>query len=194
METKMNSNNIEPKETATPAGMSDAAGLAGVAPPEAGGRGRVRLVSGWRFTRHLLEMVLAMMAGMAVFGLALALLGDPPGYANLLVRYGVMGAFMAAPMVAWMRHRRHSWRDRGEMTAAMLVPMLAPVALVERGVAVPGLSEGSLMMLSHVAMIAGMVALMIYRFERYAHGSHGHQDKRDDARTARTMNAKEARR
>lgn len=29
------------------------------------------------------------------------------------------------------------------------------------------------MMLSHVAMIAGMVALMLYRFERYAHGSHG---------------------
>jgi hypothetical protein len=25
------------------------------------------------------------------------------------------------------------------------------------------------MMISHVAMIAGMVALMIYRFERYAH-------------------------
>jgi hypothetical protein len=31
------------------------------------------------------------------------------------------------------------------------------------------------MMLSHVAMIAGMVALMVYRFERYAHGSHGHR-------------------
>jgi hypothetical protein len=59
------------------------------------------------------------------------------------------------------------------MTAAMLVPLLIPVALVELGVAVPGLSEGSLMMLSHVAMIGGMVALMIYRFERYAHGSHG---------------------
>jgi hypothetical protein len=28
------------------------------------------------------------------------------------------------------------------------------------------------MMLSHVAMIGGMVVLMAYRFERYAHGSH----------------------
>jgi hypothetical protein len=26
------------------------------------------------------------------------------------------------------------------------------------------------MMLSHVAMIGGMVVLMIYRFDRYAHG------------------------
>ncbi len=167
----MDPNDIEPIETATPAGMSDAAGPAG-ASPETGGRVRSRLVSGWRFTRHLLEMVVAMFAGMAVLGVAIWALGEPPSYSNLLVEYGLMGAFMAAPMVAWMFYRGHSWRDGGEMSAAMLVPMLIPVALVELGVAVPGLSEGSLMMLSHVAMIGGMVALMLYRFERYAHGSH----------------------
>lgn len=123
--------------------------------------------------RHLLEMVLAMMAGMAFLGAALAVLGEPPGYANLLVEYGLMGAFMAAPMVAWMRYRGHPWRDGGEMTAAMVVPMLALALPVELGAAVPGLTEGSLMELSHVAMIGGMVALMLYRFERYAHGAHG---------------------
>src|SRR5918999_1770758 len=111
----------------------------------------------------------AMTVGMAVLGVALWALGEPPGYANLLVRYGLMGAFMAAPMVAWMRHRGHSWSDGLEMTGAMLVPMLAPVLPVELGVAgyVPGLSEDSLMMLSHVAMIGGMVALMVYRWDRY---------------------------
>jgi hypothetical protein len=171
MQRNMDTDGTEPSKSATPTAMGDAAGPAGAAPPEKGGRVRGRLVSGWRFTRHLLEMVVSMMLGMGVFGLALAVIGEPPGYANLLVRYGVMGAFMAAPMVAWMRHRGHSWRDGGEMTAAMLVPMLAPVALVEMGVAVPGLTEGSLMMLSHVAMIAGMV----YRFDRYAHGAHGHR-------------------
>ena len=31
----------------------------------------------------------------------------------------------------------------------------------------------SLMVLSHVAMIGGMVALMLYRFDRYAHAAHG---------------------
>ena len=159
----------------TPVAMGGAADLADKTPPEKGRRVRGRFVSGWLFVRHLLEMVVAMLVGMGVFGAALAVLGEPPGYANLLVRYGVMGAFMAAPMVGWMRYRGHSWRDGGEMTAAMLVPMLAPVALVELGVAVPGLSEGSLMMLSHVAMIAGMVALMVYRWDRYAHGSHGHR-------------------
>ena len=175
MERNMDANGTEPNGPATPTAMGDAAQLAGTAPPETGGRVRGRLASGWRFTRHLLEMVVAMMLGMGVFGLALAALGEPPGYANLLVRYGLMGAFMAAPMVAWMHHRGHPWRDGGEMTAAMVVPMLAPVALVELGVAVPGLTEGSLMMLSHVAMIGGMVALMAYRFDRYAHGAHGHR-------------------
>ena len=161
--TTMNPENTEAAESA---------GLAATAPPEGRERVRARLHSGWRFTRHLLEMVAAMVAGMVVLGAALWALGEPPGYANLLVEYGLMGAFMAAPMVAWMRHRRHSWSDGAEMTGAMVVPMLALALPVEMGVAVPGLSEGSLMMLSHVAMIGGMVALMLYRFERYAHGAH----------------------
>jgi hypothetical protein len=50
--------------------------------------------------------------------------------------------------------------------------MLVLVAPVELGVAVPGLSESSLMMISHAAMIAGMVVLMVYRFDRYAHADH----------------------
>ncbi len=137
----------------------------------------LRLGAAWSFTRHLLEMVAAMIAGMAVLSVAIEVLGEPPGYANPLVEYGLMGAFMSAPMVAWMRHRGHSWSDGLEMTAAMLVPMLALVLPVELGVAgyVPGLSEGSLMMLSHVAMIAGMAVLMLYRRDRYAHGAHDHR-------------------
>ncbi len=168
----MDPNDVESIETEIPAGMSGAAGRAGTASPEKGGRVRSRLVSGWHFTRHLLEMVVAMLAGMAVLGVAIWLLGEPPGYSNLLVKYGLMGASMVAPMVAWMHHRGHSWSDGGEMTAAMLAPMFALVLPVELGVAVPGLSEEPLMMLSHMAMIGGMVVLMIYRFDRYAHGAH----------------------
>jgi Stf0 sulphotransferase len=89
-------------------------------------------------------MAVAMMVGMAVLGVALAVLGEPHGYANLLLRYGLMGAFMSALMVAWMRYRGHSWRDGGEMTAAMLLPMFALVVPVELGVTVPGLFAGSL--------------------------------------------------
>jgi hypothetical protein len=177
MERKTNTNGTEPNEPATPTAMAKAVEETSTASPRKAGQARrwFRLGAGWRFTRHLLEMVLAMMVGMAVLGVALAVLGEPPGYANLFVRYGLMGAFMAAPMVGWMRYRGHPWSDGVEMTAAMLVPTFALVAPVELGVAVPGLSEGSLMMLSHVAMIAGMVVLMIYRSERYAHGSQCHR-------------------
>lgn len=130
----------------------------------------------WHFTRHLLEMVLAMFAGMALLGVVLAVLGEPPGYeTNLIARYGVMGAFMAAPMVGWMRYRGHSWSDGLEMTLAMLLPMFTLVVPVELGVAtyVPGLSEDSLMMLAHAAMIGGMVGLMVYGWGRSAHGADG---------------------
>jgi hypothetical protein len=173
MERNTNTHGTDPDGSATPTAMGGAAEPAGTASPETGGRVRGRLVTGWRFARHLLEMVVAMMLGMGVFGLALAVMGEPPGYANLLVRYGVMGAFMAAPMVAWMRYRGHTWWDGLEMTVAMLVPMFALVLPVALGVAryVPGLSEQSLMMLSHVAMVAGMVVLMIYRRDTYAHGA-----------------------
>ena len=170
MEPKRNPNNTEPIETATPAGMSDAAGLAATASPETGGPLRGRLLSGWRFTRHLLEMVAAMLAGMAVLGAAIWVLGEPPGYSILFVEYGLMGASMSVPMVAWMRHRGHEWSDGGEMSAAMLFPMCALVLPVELGVV--GLAGHSLMMLSHVAMVGGMVALMVYRWDRYAHGAH----------------------
>ena len=175
----MDPKDTEPIETATPVGMSKAEVRTDTASPEAGGRARRRLHlgEGWRFARHLLEMVAAMGVGMAVLGVALAVLGEPPGYANLLLRYGLMGAFMAAPMAGWMRYRGHSWTDGLEMAVAMLVPMFALVVPVELGVAryVPGLSERSLPVLSHVAMIGGMVALMVYRFDRYAHGVHNYR-------------------
>ena len=176
MENKGYTNSAELYEAATPTSMGTAAEHLGTASPETGGRVRRYLGSWLRFTRHLLEMVVAMIAGMEVLGVAIWLLGEPPGYANLLVHYSLMGAFMSAPMVAWMRYRGHSWSDGLEMTAAMLVPMFALVFPVEFGVAryVPGLTQGSLPLLSHVAMIGGMAGLMVYRWDRYVHASHGH--------------------
>jgi hypothetical protein len=171
MQKHTDSGGAEPDKAMSLPGAGEALELVGTASPEAGVRARSRLATGWRFVRHLLEMVVAMMIGMGLFGLALALVGESPGYANLLVRYGAMGAFMAAPMVAWMRYRGHSWTDGMEMTAAMLVPMFSLVLPVELGVA--GLSEHSLMVLAHVAMIGGMAALMLFRPDRYANGAHG---------------------
>jgi hypothetical protein len=161
---RMDPKNTEPNERVAPAGTA-------LPEKKKGGRVRSRLGAGLRFTRHLLEMVVAMLAGMGVLGVAIWALGEPPGYSsNLLLKYGLMGGFMAAPMVGWMRYRGHPWSEGAEMTAAMLTPMFAVVVPVELGVV--GLGGHSLMMVSHVAMIGGMVALMVYRFERYAHGAH----------------------
>jgi hypothetical protein len=176
METRNYLNGPEPGETPAVAAVGNVVEQAGAVPTETGGWIRHHLGAAWSFTRHLLEMVVAMMAGMVLLGVALAVLGEPPAYANLLLRYALMGAFMSAPMVGWMRYYRgHAWSDGLEMTAAMLAPMFALVLPVELGVAgrVPGLSEDSLMMLSHVAMIGGMVLLMLYRRDRYVHG-HDH--------------------
>jgi hypothetical protein len=95
----MNPNNTESTETATLVGMSKAAVRTDTASPEAGGRvrGRLRLGAGWRFARHLLEMVLAMIAGVALLGVAIWTLGEPPGYSNPLVEHGLMGASMSVP-------------------------------------------------------------------------------------------------
>jgi hypothetical protein len=141
------------------------------------GSRRSRLRDGsawWRYARHLAEMVVAMVAGMIVLGLAVDALGTPPGYADLLVHSAWMGVAMSAPMLAWMRFKGHPWTDGAEMTAAMLVPMFALVLPVTMQMGIPGLSVRSLPALAHLAMIAGMAALMVYRWDRYAGGRHCH--------------------
>ena len=173
MEIKIDTNGTEPVEPAALAVTGEVLEPTETVSPETGGQVLRYVVAGWHFTRHLLEMVVAMMAGMMVLGVAVGILGEPSGEVNLLVEYGVMGVFMSAPMVAWMRYRGHTWSDGLEMTGAMLIPMFALVLPVELGVV--ELTGHSLMMLSHVAMIGGMVLLMLYRLDRYAHGTHGHR-------------------
>ena len=158
------------EETATPSVTGIPEGLAGTAPRGTGWwSGRLRPGPRWRFARHLLEMIAAMMVGMMILGVAVGTLGEPPGYSILLVEYALMGASMSVSMVAWMRFRRHTWSDGLEMSVAMLVPMFAVVIPFGLGAAgeAPGQSDHALMMLAHVAMVGGMVAVMIYRRDRY---------------------------
>jgi hypothetical protein len=125
----------------------------------------------WRFTRHLGEMLVAMFLGMTALGVAEMVLGQPPGDNTFLGGYAYMGLAMTLPMVAWMRRMGHSWRDCCEMSAAMLAPMFAVVLPAALG----WLPAMSVMLPAHGAMIAGMVLLMVYRWDRYAHGAHCHE-------------------
>ena len=91
MKAKMRTNGTEPNETAALAAAGEAAEPAATVSPGTGrlARFRPRLGVGSRFARHLLEMVIGMIGGMAVLGAALGALGEPPGYANPFVEYGL---------------------------------------------------------------------------------------------------------
>jgi hypothetical protein len=134
-----------------------------------------------RFLWHLVEMILAMMVGMAIFGGVRALL-NPTGFADVLrahldVRSLAMAAFMAIPMVVLMRYQGHSWERTAEMVGAMVVPVAAACLLwrIGLGAMVSAFSDKALGTVSHVAMYVGMLLAMLYRFGDYAHtGAHAH--------------------
>ncbi|MEV0650280.1 hypothetical protein AB0I28_33970 [Phytomonospora sp. NPDC050363] len=120
----------------------------------------------WPFTRHFLEMVAAMIVGMAVLGGArmgvLALLdAEIPGGATTGAL--LMALDMSIGMVAWMRFRGHRWAPCLEMTAAMFVPVLAALPLLWTGV----IGEHGLMMVEHIGMLPAMLLAMLIRPSEY---------------------------
>ena len=83
-----------------------------------------------------------------------------------------MAAIMTLPMAAWMRWRGHGRRPCVEMTAAMVVPALAVIALYEAS----AVQDVDLLMgIEHVAMFVAMFAAMAARPEEYSevHGVAG---------------------
>ncbi len=128
------------------------------------------------FTRHYLEMVVAMFLGMFVLGapalLALGALGMSRSElyddAPTLLLLG-MAVTMTAPMVAWMHHRGHGWQPCAEMAAAMFLPTFAALALLWTGA---DDDVHALMMIEHVAMGPSMLVAMLLRRDEYT-GSHG---------------------
>jgi hypothetical protein len=130
------------------------------------------------FTRHYIEMVVAMFLGMVVLGMpaeaALRAIGsgsselraDAPALALL-----GMAVVMTVPMVAWMRHRGHGWTPCVEMSASMFLPTFAIVALLGAGIVT---DFGTLMMLEHGVMLPSMLVAMLLRREEYTGHVHHH--------------------
>jgi hypothetical protein len=118
------------------------------------------------FIRHYLEMVIAMLLGMAVLGLpgfaALEAAGVDTELAGVLL-FG-MAITMTVPMVAWMRHRGHGWLPCSEMSAAMFVPTIGALALLEAG----ALGDAHAAMgVQHVVMFPAMLGVMLLRRSEY---------------------------
>ncbi len=125
-----------------------------------------------QFLRHYAEMVVVMFAGMAVLGVpagwALQAAGTSWAELSPAPMLLLMALTMTLPMVAWMLRMGHGWRPGAEMAASMIVPTLGVVALLQAEVVV---DVTLLLIIEHVAMLAGMFGVMLLRPEEYAH--HG---------------------
>ena len=122
-----------------------------------------------RFLLHLLEMLLAMGAGMGVFHLLVRLIPASTRYAKAFepgtdLHAIAMMVFMTVPMAAWMIIRGHGWRHSAEMAVAMLTPTAVIFLLCQLGALefLPWLAEAS-----GPAMFLGMLAAMLYRRNHY---------------------------
>jgi hypothetical protein len=120
------------------------------------------------FTRHYVEMLLAMFAGMLVIGGPLSAAGVEVEAVELQLLN--MALIMSVPMVAWMRYRGHGWAPAGEMTASMFVPSLAAIALLWLGLVG---DHDALMAIQHAAMFPAMAVAMLLRLDEYT-GTHAH--------------------
>ena len=140
-----------------------------------GARFRTSAARVGRFVWHLLQMILAMEAGMAVYHFCLGTVLADTGYAHMtaahpLFGYWMMVVSMTIPMIALMRgYHKSTWRSCNEMTIVMLVPPAALTALVLYGL----IPMHTLQALGDPLMILAMAADMLYRRDEHVHGQHG---------------------
>ena len=124
------------------------------------------------FIRHYIEMLVAMFLGMAVLGTPALLALGAAGVSSAELRADApallllgMGITMTVPMVAWMRHRGHSWGPSNEMAASMLIPTAGVIALLGAGLVA---DVGTLLAIEHVVMLPSMLVAMLLRRDEYA--------------------------
>lgn len=113
--------------------------------------------SWWPLTKHYVEMVIAMFAGMLVLGTVRSALGltvqfaERPGTSYLL-----MATDMAIGMAAWMRLRGHAWAMTAEMCAAMYVPAIfLPLVWVDV------MTPMAFMVVAHIVMMMAMLVVLV---------------------------------
>ena len=123
--------------------------------------------------RHFVEMVIAMMVGMAVLGLPFRAALGSFGYTRdeAFARFPeivclVMTLNMAVGMVVWMRFRGHGWRTTAEMILAMSAATAVALGRFWSHI----VSEEPLIGLMHLLMLPAMLVAMLSRREEYSYG------------------------
>lgn len=115
-----------------------------------------------RFTRHAIEMVIAMLVGMVVLGPVWSFAW--PGLdANTTAGVLVMATNMSIGMAVWMRIRGHGAAAIAEMCAAMYLPFLVLLPFTWAGL----LPDMALMTAGHVLMVPAMLVAMLRRRHEY---------------------------
>ncbi len=126
----------------------------------------------YRFLRHYLEMIAAMLVGMAVFGAAVSLVLAALGHGNVLhfagLRALVMTMNMTLGMGLWMRYRGHSSAAIGEMAAAMFIPLALLIGPYYAGL----ISAEALLIWMHALMLPAMLVAMLHRRDEYTAEHH----------------------
>jgi hypothetical protein len=125
-----------------------------------------------RFIRHLVEMTIAMMLGMAVLGalfreVHVLLFGagfDDAWHSHTELAVFAMTFNMTLPMSALMRYRGHSWERCAEMSGAMAVLALALLVPFWTG----AISASVVLPLEMALMLPAMILVMVYRVDDYA--------------------------
>ena len=84
-----------------------------------------------------------------------------------------MAATMTVPMVGWMRYRGHGWRANAEMSASMVLPTFAAIAVIGAGLVE---DVGTLLVIEHIAMLLAMLAAMLLRPAEYTRHHHQHTE------------------
>jgi hypothetical protein len=125
-----------------------------------------------RFSRHVIEMIVAMMLGMCVLGMTfraihLAVFGtgfDAAWHEHTELAVFAMTFNMTLPMLALMRYRGHGWERCAEMAAAMFLLAFALLVPFWLG----GLSAEAVLPLEMALMLPAMIAVTALRFNEYA--------------------------
>jgi flagellar biosynthetic protein FliP len=148
------------------------------------GYGPSRRAERHNLIRHFVEMVLAMLVGMAVLGMVAGLICAALGHSGFLTHHAglrawVMALNMTIGMAVWMRYRGHSWGAITEMGGAMFVPVAVLIVPYLAG----AISAAALLVGMHVLMFPAMVVAMLHRRDEYE------QDHRRDRPVNRTRSA-----
>ncbi len=129
----------------------------------------------WRFIRHFLEMLAAMVLGMLVL--------EPlwPTVHGVELQALVMATNMTIGMTALMAVRRHAWPGIVEMSAAMYAPFIILFVPYRTGL----ITADGLFLLGHLLMLPAMLLAMLHRRAEYtaAHTTH-HSGRRPATSTS----------